>query len=658
MREAAEKAQELGMQVREATYGTWSSPVSEEHAAHSVFRLGDIQVDGEDVWWTEARPEEGGRTALVRRRPDGTVGDVGPTTLSVRSSVYEYGGGGFLVEDGTAYVVSAGDHRLWRLERDGGRTPLTPGDPGVRYADFSLDRARDRLVCLAEVHGDGGEHPDHRLVAVSLEATADPEVLVGDREFLCSPRVSPDGGQLCWIQWSAPRMPWDGTELWLAELDEGGRPVGARKVAGGPAESVIQPQWGPDGLLYFVSDRSGFWNIHRLRSGSVEPVTSLEVDFGRPQWVLHLVNYAFLDATTIAAAGSDQGRWRVYVVDTPTATARELPLPYTEAGFVVRSRSGRIVLDAASPFASRSVVEVDPATGAFQVLGRAQAAASVPREFLSEPEQVAFEGSEGRTTFGFFYRPRNPGFRAPDGTLPPLLVRVHGGPTAASSPMLDYAVQYWTTRGIAVLDVNYGGSSGYGRAYRERLAGRWGETDALDCIAGAEHLVARGEVDANSLIIQGESAGGFTVLNALAFHDTFHVGICHYGIADLVAFDQGTHKFESHYCERLVGPYPQAKEVYRERSPLYSANLLRSPLIMFQGLNDPVVPAGQSRAMYEAVRENGVPCAFLAFEGEEHGFRVAENIHRCIRAELYFVGRVLGFTDAVPDAAVEIENMA
>ncbi|MGW2182435.1 prolyl oligopeptidase family serine peptidase [Streptomyces sp. NPDC001732] len=645
--------------MKEARYGTWSSPVSEEHAAHSIFRLGDIQVDGDDVYWAEERPEEGGRIALVRRRPDGRVADVGPPELSVRSSVYEYGGGSFLVDDGTAYVASDGDLRLWRFGADGGEAPLTPENRSVRYADLSIDHSRERLVCLAEVHGEGGTYPDHRLVSVPLGGGAkEPEVLLRGRDFLCSPRVGPDGKQLCWIEWSAPNMPWDGTELWLADLDGEGRPTGARKVAGGPAESVIQPQWGPDGMLYFVSDRSGFWNIHRLCSGRSEPVTALKADFGRPQWVLHLVNYAFLDATTIAAAGCDNGRWRLYVVDVPTATAREIPLPHTEAGSVVRSRRSRIVLDAATPFAPRSVVEVTPETGAFEVLGRVQAADPIAEEFLSEPEPVSFTGGGGQTSHAFFYRPRNPDFRAPDGTLPPLLVRAHGGPTAASSPMLDYSIQYWTSRGIAVLDVNYGGSSGYGREYRERLVGRWGETDALDCVAGAEHMVALGEVDPDGLVIQGASAGGFTVLNALAFHSTFHVGICYYGIADLVAFDQGTHKFESHYCERLVGPYPGAKDVYRERSPLYSAHRVSSPVILFQGLADPVVPADQSRAMYEAVRENGVPCAYLAFEGEEHGFREADNVHRCMRAELYFVGSVLGFTDAFSDAVVKIENMA
>ncbi|MER5750832.1 prolyl oligopeptidase family serine peptidase [Streptomyces sp. NPDC002088] len=643
------------MRVEEARYGTWSSPVSEEHTAHSVFRLGDIQVDGDDVYWVEERPEEGGRAALVRRTPDGRVADVGPPTLSVRSSVYEYGGGSFLVAGGTAYVVR--DQGLWRFGVDGEEAPLTPEQRSVRYADLSLDHRRQRLVCLAEVH-DGGRYPEHRLVSVPLHGgTESPEVLVGDRDFLCAPRVSPDGEQLCWIEWSAPNMPWDGTELWLADLDGEGRPIGARRVAGGPAESVLQPQWGPDGRLYFVSDRSGFWNVHRLVDGGVEPVTALDVDFGRPQWVLHLVNYAFLDATTIAAAGSDNGRWRLYVVDVPTATAEEIPLPYTEMGFVVRSRRGRIVLDAASSFAPRSVVEVAPDTGATEVLGRVQAAAPIAEAFLSEPEHVSFTGAGGEVSHAFFYRPCNPDFRAPDGTLPPLLVRAHGGPTAASSPMLDYAIQYWTSRGIAVLDVNYGGSSGYGREYRERLTGRWGETDALDCIAGAEHMVARGEVDPEGLIIQGASAGGFTVLNALAFHKTFHVGICYYGIADLEAFDQGTHKFESHYCERLVGPYPAAKDVYRDRSPLYSAHRVSSPVILFQGLADPVVPAGQSRAMYEAVRENGVPCAYLEFEGEEHGFREADNIHRSMRAELYFVGRVLGFGDPSSDAVVEIENL-
>lgn len=642
------------MTVHVAPYGSWSSPVAEEHAAHSVFRLGEIQVDGDDVYWTEERPEQGGRVALVRHR-DGAATDVGPADFSVRSSVYEYGGGSFLARDGVVFAVSHDDQRIWRFEPGTDGLPITGADPSVRYADLHTDATRRRLLALAERHPAGGGHPVHEVVALPADGSGPPVPLISGPDFLCSHRVSPDGRRLCWIQWSAPNMPWDGSELWVADLDDDGTPYDARPVAGGPSESVLQPQWTPDGVLHFVSDRSGFWNLYRLADGRTEPLAPMTVDFARPQWVLHLLNYTFLPDGRIAAAGVESGRWRLYVIDPAAGTAAALPVPYTDCGSVVRARRDRIVLDAATPWEVRSVVEVDPASAGVTVLARVQGTTEVDRRYFSEPETVVFE-SEGRPTYAFYYPPCNPDFRAPAGTRPPLLVRAHGGPSSGATAMLDYAVQYWTSRGVAVLDVNYGGSSGYGRAYLRRLSGRWGELDAADCCAGARHMVHRGDVDPDRLIVQGGSAGGLTVLNALARHDVFHLGISYYGIADLEVFAQDTHKFEGHYCEWLVGPYPTSRRTYRDRSPLHTAGSVTRPLLMFQGRDDPVVPAGQARAMFEAVRANGVPCGYLEFDHEQHGFRIDENIHRCTRAELWFAGRVLGFEVPFDQPPVPIEN--
>jgi dipeptidyl aminopeptidase/acylaminoacyl peptidase len=443
-------------------------------------------------------------------------------------------------------------------------------------------------------------------------------------------------------------MPWDGCELWVGELDSGGLVGHTVCVAGGPAESIFQPSWSPAGVLHFVSDRSGWWNLYRWDevSGGVEPLAPMEAEFGQPVWLFGLSTYAFLDADRIVCTYAHAGAWELALLDARAGRLTPVPLPYSEYR-QVRSRpgSGTAVFLAGSPGHDRRVVDLDLATLEHRVLGRASGV-DLDERFVSRPESIEFPTADGLPAYGLFYPPQNPDFEAPRGERPPLLVKSHGGPTDAASTELDLEIQYWTSRGIGVVDVNYGGSSGYGREYRRRLDGRWGEVDVDDCVNAARFLAGRRLVDVTRLAIRGGSAGGFTTLAALTFRDVFRAGACYYGIGDLETLARDTHKFESRYLDGLVGPWPEAADVYRERSPIHHVERLSCPVIIFQGLDDRVVPPNQAELMVSALRTRGLPVVYLSFEGEGHGFKRAETITRCLAAELAFYGQVFRFEPA------------
>ena len=642
-----------------APYGSWKSPITADLIAsrtigRPISGLGQITLDGKDVYWIELRPLEGGRYVIVRRTPDGRRSDMTPSLFNARTRVHEYGGGAFVVADGTVYFSNFDDQRLYRQDPGSEPRPITPEEE-LRYADGVIDRRRGRMICVREDHTVPSREAGNTLVSLDLEDGEGGQVLVSGNDFYSSPRLSPDGSRLAWLTWNHPNMPWDGTELWVAKLEADGSLGQTERVAGGVDESVFQPEWSPDGILYFVSDRTGWWNLYRWCDGSVEPLCEMEVEFGVPQWIFGRSTYAFASANRIICTYTQQGVWCLASLDTATHKLELIDTPYSET-WSLRAVRGCIVFGAGSPTEPASIVQLDLTTRRLEVLHRSS---DIPIDagYLSIPEVIEFPTEQGLTAHAFYYAPQNRDYIASPGERPPLLVISHGGPSGSTWTTLRLNIQYWTSRGIAVLDVNYGGSTGYGRAYRQRLNGEWGVVDLDDCVNGARYLVERGEVDGDQLAIRGGSAGGYTTLCALTFCDVFKVGASYYGVSDLEALAKETHKFESRYLDRLIGPYPERRDLYRERSPINFVERLSCPVIFFQGLEDKVVPPKQAEMMVEALRTKRLPVAYIAFEGEQHGFRRAENIKRALDAELYFYSKIFDFELADPIEPVPIENL-
>ncbi|MDC0835321.1 S9 family peptidase [Geitlerinema sp. CS-897] len=634
-----------------APYGTWKSPITSDLIASGSIRLGGLAFDGDEIYWVEGRPSEGGRNVLVRRQPDGTTADVTPQDYNVRSRVHEYGGGAFVVDSGVVYFSNVSDGRIYRQPLGETPQPLTP-EGAFRYADFVVDRPRDRLLCVREDHSGKGE-PENTLVTVGFDGSV--EVLVSGCDFYASPALSPDGNQLAWLSWNHPNMPWDGTQLWLADIDDDSKLGNGKTVTGGANESVFQPQWSPNGTLYFASDRASWWNLYRLGKVGVEPLFPLNAEFATPQWVFGMSTYAFLGRDRLICTYTQQGMWQMATLNLGTKRLQNLETPYTQISSV-RGRGDRVAFLGSSPTESSALVLMDVDRDDMKILRRSSDV-EVDPSYISKPEAIEFPTENGQTAYGFFYPPTNPDYQAPDGEKPPLLVKSHSGPTASASTGLRLSIQYWTSRGFAFLEVNYGGSTGYGRDYRQRLDGNWGVVDVDDCANGAKYLVDRGLVDGDRLAITGSSAGGYTVLCALTFRDTFKAGASYYGVSNLETWAADTHKFELRYIDRLVGPYPERKDVYEARSPIHFVDRLSCPTIFFHGLEDTVVPPSQAEQMVEALRKKGLPVAYVPFEGERHGFRQAETIKRALDAEFYFYSRVFGYEPAEAIDPVEIENL-
>jgi dipeptidyl aminopeptidase/acylaminoacyl peptidase len=611
-------------------------------------------LDGTDVYWIESRPAEGGRHVIVRWTPDGQIADVTPPGFNARTRVHEYGGGAYVVTRGTVYFSHFADQRLYYQAPGAAPQPLTTATD-MLYADAVLDQHRHRLLCVREDQTTHHRDTVNTLAALDLQGSDSGQVLVSGNDFYAAPRLSPDGTRLAWLTWNHPNMPWDGTELWVGEVRADGTIGQAERVAGGVSEAIFQPEWSPDGVLHFVSDRTGWWNLYRWHHGRSEALCDMHAEFGMPQWVFRMSTYAFASADCILCIYTQNGLWSLARLDIPTRRLTTIETPYTTFASL-RAGPARAVCIAGSPTVPLSVVQLDLATNTTTVLRRASTL-DIDAGYVSVPRAMAFPTEHGRTAHGFFYAPRNRDFVAPENERPPLIVISHGGPTSATSTVLNLTIQYWTSRGFGVLDVNYGGSTGYGRAYRERLKGQWGVVDVDDCVNGARYLVERGEVDGNRLIIRGGSAGGYTTLAALTFRNVFQAGASYYGISDLEALERDCHKFESHYNHSLIGPYPEAADLYRQRSPIHFTDRLSCPIILFQGREDKVVPPNQAEMMFAAVRRKGLPVAYLLFDGEQHGLRRAENIKRALDAELYFYARVFGFPLADPVEPVEIANL-
>ncbi|MBD1907943.1 S9 family peptidase [Funiculus sociatus GB2-A5] len=642
-------------------YGSWKSPITSDLMVSETIGLGQIAIDGEDVYWIEGRPAEAGRTVIVRSTPDGQTIDIAPPPFNVRTRVNEYGGGAYCVADGIVYFSNFADQRLYRLIPGSQPQPLTP-EAKMSYADAIIDRQRNRLYAVREDHTGEGQEAVNTLVSINLENGEDVRVLVSGNDFYSSPRLKPDGSQLVWLTWNHPNMPWDGTELWVAQINPDGSLGESQLVAGGADESIFQPEWSPDGILHFVSDRSGWWNLYKKAPpvegeglGLTEPLCEMEAEFGLPQWIFGMSTYAFESANRIICTYTQQGIWHLASLDTTTGKLQQIETPYTEITSL-KAVAGRVAFIAGSPTEFSSIVQLDLTTGQRSVLRRSSKL-EIDTGYLSIAQPIEFPTENGLTAYGFYYAPQNHDFMAPEGELPPLVVKSHGGPTAATSSQLNLRIQYWTSRGFAYLDVNYGGSTGYGRAYHQRLDGLWGVVDVDDCVNGAKYLSEKGLVDENRMAIAGGSAGGYTTLCALTFRDVFKAGASYYGVSDLEALLRDTHKFESRYFDRLIGPYPERQDIYHERSPIHFTDKLSCPIIFFQGLEDKVVPPNQAEMMVDVLRSKGLPVAYVAFEGEQHGFRRAENIKRVIDGEFYFYSRVFGFELAHPVEPIAIANL-
>ena len=640
-----------------APYGSWRSPVRIDDLVGDVIDLAEPWIDGVDLYWLEARPTEGGRRGLVRVGADGIPTDLIPAPISVRSRVHEYGGGAYVAAGGTVVYSDQADGRLFRLDPGAtGPVPITPTGPW-RYADLRFDAMRRRFVAVREDHSPTGE-PVAAIVDVPLDGERDPRVLVTGPDFLAAPRISPDGGRLAWLEWDHPHMPWDATRLRVASIAPDGLLGASDLAAGGPDESIAQPEWSADGVLHLVSDRTGWWNLYRLVEGPrLEPLAPLEAEFADPAWTFGRSSYGFLGDGSIVAIARQDGHDHLFHI-LPGVSIGEVETSFTEfEGLQVRP-SG-ILVRAGSPDGPSVIVRLDPQTLAPTGVLRRASSLTLDPASLSAPETIHFPSSGDRLAHGLFYPPRNAQVQAPDTERPPLVVVSHGGPTSNASTAFNLGIQVLTSRGIGVVDVDYGGSTGYGRDYRRQLEGAFGVVDVDDCIAAARFLVDRGDVDGGRLAIAGGSSGGFTVLAALAFHDTFAAGISRCGIGDLERLAGDTHKFESRYLDSMIGPYPEMADVYRARSPIHALDRISCPVLIQQGADDKVVPPSQAEAIVAALSASSIPYAYLLFAGEGHGFRGDPAIRRSLEADLSFLGQVFGFTpadDLTPLEVVGIES--
>lgn len=658
-------------------FGSWTSPITSDLLTQQSLRLGEPQITAEGSYWIESRPQEQGRSVLMFQPfdDDSSAQEVLPRDIGVRTQAHEYGGASYLATEQGLFYVNASDQRVYHWT---GTESIALTPAGLfRYADFCLDPHRQRLICVREDHRQAGQEEINELVAIALQGEhtqehRNIEVLVSGHDFFSNPGVSPDGAHLSWLCWDHPHMPWDTTECWLSPLDSDGQPSNPFLIAGGQGESVFQPQWSPSGQLFLVSDRTNWWNLYRLDEEGLTAITNLDAEFATPQWVFGMSTYSFLSGHEILACFTQQGQWQLAYIDAYQYTCQPLETDFTDIS-QIQSLNQRSVFLAANPSQSSQLMQLSGTlVESMQCLAQSNST-TLDAAFISQPQAVSFTTGQtatvpesAATAHAFYYPPCNPDYCspynpdvvAPENSAPPLIVLCHGGPTGATETGLNLKIQYWTSRGFAVIDVNYRGSTGYGRHYREQLNGAWGVHDVEDVCAAANYLIEQGLANPDQVAIKGSSAGGYTVLAALTFSNTFKAGASLYGIGDLETLATDTHKFESRYLDTLVGEYPEEQTLYRQRSPIHHAEQLNCPVIFFQGLDDKVVPPNQAQAMVNILNQKHVPVAYVPFAGEGHGFRMASSIQRCLEAEWSFYGQVFGFE--VPDTIkpVEVKNLA
>jgi dipeptidyl aminopeptidase/acylaminoacyl peptidase len=611
----------------EKPFGTWVSPISSDLIVKSTKRYDTIIMDKNDIYWTEMRAMEKGVTVIVKHSADGTIKDMTTPEYNVRTKVHEYGGAAFTVFNETIFFVNYKDQRIYILEKDKTARPLT--SEGLRFAD--LKATQEGLIAVAELHHDD-QRVDNFLVLINLK-DGSVSTLDSGFDFYAFPALSPNGKQLAWVVWNHPNMPWDHTELWMADLMDG-QLKNKKKIAGNGQESIFQPQWSEDNTLYYVSDKTNWWNLYQYQfDGPSKNLWPHEAEFGLPLWVFGMSTYAFTP-DKILCTYCKEGRWSLALLDPKNGSCTNYDLPgvvYTQ----IRAKNDGAAFIMASPKTAPAIFKFDFQTSRLKQLSIDDQSPIDP-DYLSTGKHISYPSGNVRKAFAFYYPPQNKEFRGLKNELPPLIVRSHGGPTAMFNNAFDYKIQFWTSRGFAVLDVNYAGSTGYGKAYRDSLKESWGIFDVEDCEYGARFIAEKGLADIKRLAITGSSAGGFTTLCALTFGHTFSVGASHYGISDLTALARDTHKYELHYLESLVGPYPEREDLYRARSPIHFAEKLNHPIIFFQGTEDKIVPQDQSEKMYNCLKQRGIPTRLILYEGEQHGFRKAENIKDALEKELEF----------------------
>tara|TARA_R110002072_G_scaffold30092_1_gene94191 strand:+ start:11341 stop:13290 length:1950 start_codon:yes stop_codon:yes gene_type:complete len=626
---------------QKVAFGSWESTITTDLMLNSSVGLGEISIFGTDIYWVEMRANEGGRYVIVKRTNDGQESDAIPAEYNARTRVHEYGGGSYLVTERGVVFSNFADQCLYLFDANNICKKLTVQED-CRYADIVYDKYRERLICVREDHSDKTREAINTIVTVSLLETGEETILHNGADFYSSPRLSNDGQQLCWISWLHPNMPWDNTSLYVAGIDSTGELEQAKLIAGGDDnEAVCQPSWSPDDILYFISDKSNWWNLYRSSEEGVECVLESKAEFAVPQWSFRECNYDFIDNDSIMVVYRKQGLAYLGVVNTNEKKMETLTFPYTDIESLVCNKNTAYFL-AASPTEFASIIEYDIAQQSFCVIQKSNTI-RLDQKYISVGEIISFPVAEDKEAHAIFYRPQNRYFTGLDDEKPPLIVMSHGGPTGESHNGLKMVAQFFSSRGFAVLDVNYGGSSGYGREYRQRLNGNWGIVDVNDCSKAALYVAEQGWADKDRLAIRGGSAGGFTTLAALAFTDVFKAGASHYGVSDLEALTKETHKFESRYLDTLIGAYPEEQEIYKERSPVNAVEKLSCPVIFFQGLEDKIVLPNQAEMMVEALKAKGIPVAYIAYEGEQHGFRQAKNIKRTLESELYFYSTIFNF---------------
>jgi len=622
---------------KQAPYGTWASPITGELVArlkHTGFS--QLTTTAQGIYWIKSRPLEKGRRVIMRYAND-TLTEMTPAGFNVRTRAHEYGGGDFWIHNNTLYFINDDDQRIYAQSTDNQPPqPITPASEtkhALRYADGIVTQDGKCIICVSEKHHNN--NVVNSLVAIQTDGTQI-ETIAEGADFYSSPKLSPDGKQLAWLCWNHPQMPWDGTELWLADVTFDHQVIMSdkQKIAGGPNESIYQPEWRKDNVLHFVSDKSGWWNIYNYNDQAITPVSPMSAEYGAPHWIFGTNTYTFLENDHIACIVTDRGTKHIAMINPHTQSHTFLKLPWDEFSCNLHADDYNLYFTASNFETMPSLVRLDIKTKKYTIIKSEILA--VDQDYISRPRAIEFETDNKKTAYAFYYPPCNKNYTAQKDERPPLLVISHGGPTAATSTALNFDIQFWTSRGFAVVDVNYRGSTGYGRAYRNALKEQWGIADVADCTNAAKYLIQHNEVDPKRIAIRGRSAGGYTTLCALTFYNIFTAGASYYGVSDLKMLVEDTHKFEAHYLDSLIGPYPEKKEIYEQRSPINFADQLSCPIIFFQGLEDKVVPPAQAETMIAALKKKGLPYTYITFDHEQHGFRDAKNIQAALEAELSF----------------------
>ena len=624
-------------------YGSWPSTLSAELITRAAPGLNFLQSHGERLFWVESRPWEAGRNVIMCREGDGSTRDLLPAPFSHQSRVHEYGGMAYAMDDSHLYFVNAADQRIYQLALAEDKQPVAITAAGSRFADLVIDQARQQLIAVCETHHDNRE-PENTLVSIDL-ADGSLSTLASGADFYAFPRISPDSKQLCWIEWQHPNMPWDSTQLWLANFSDGGLSDKMLVAGADNNEAIFQPQWSPDNQLYFVSDKNNWWNIYRIENGSSQPVLEIEAEFATPLWQFGMTSYDFIDADTIACVYTKNGIWHSGFIDIQSGQLNTIESQYSSMQ-AVTCHQDKLYLVAGAAALPSELISISRHAKVASIYSPATLA--LAPENLSEPQSILFaSGRDNQPVHAFYYPPTNANYCGIEGELPPVIALCHGGPTGATDSGLNLKLQYWCNRGFAVVDINYRGSTGFGRAYRHSLAGAWGIADVEDTQHAIRYLTEQQMIDPQRCLIRGGSAGGYTVLSALTFTDTFQAGASLYGIGDLETLAKDTHKFESRYMDSLIGPYPERRDIYLQRSPIHHAEGLNCPVIFLQGLEDKVVPPNQAEMMVKLLEEKGIKVAHVTFPDEGHGFRKANNIIHAMESELAFYRDVFNLVDKI-----------